>query len=199
MPWQQHRHWLTPIDGDRLPGQSHLVRNERTGEWFRWHRTPGDAGEARFMVPTRYALIANRRWDDDPWSYCLVLQPQPPFRFSKGGFETSAQAEPAPIDAEIPATITTSVTARDAATVLIVVELRDERGERARQWTFDGQGFHKGQTRSYAVTWRPSPEAAPGLYLIEIGVFSLEWGRLLHWNDGTGVLLLRDSEPAGEP
>lgn len=199
LPWQRHRHWLAPIDGDRLPGQSHVVRNERTGEWFRWHRTPDDAGEPRFMVPTRYALFGNRRWQGDPWSYCLVLTPQPPYRLSAGGFETRSHARPVAIDAETPVTITAAVSARTAASVIVVIELRDERGTRMLQWSLDGEVFDKDQMKRYDLTWQPPAGTEPGIYVIEVGIFAAGSGRLLHWNDGTGVLLLRGPSPLTEP
>jgi hypothetical protein len=79
----------------------------------------------------------------------------------------------------------------DETAALIVVELRDVRGVRMVQWTFDDQVLRRNQSVMYEVQWQPSPGTAPGIYVIEVGIFAGDWGRLRHWNDGTGVLLLQ--------
>ncbi len=190
LPWQRHRRWLQPLDRNPLPGQSHLVRNDRTGEWFRWERPEDGSGGPRFMVPTRYAEFVNRRWRADPWSYCLVLAPQPPFRFSTGGFATSAQALPASIAPGSTTTISAAVTAHKQATVLVTIEVHDARQSPVARWVFDGEVLSDRQTATYDVQWQAPHDLEPGLYVINVGVFAAGWGSLHHWNEGTGVLLI---------
>lgn len=189
--WQQHRHWLEPDEAGVPPGRSYLLWNRRTGERFRWGRVEGSSGEPRFLVPTRYAAIANRRWEADAWTYCLVLAPEPPFRLREHGFETSSQAREARLDAGATAAIMTSVTAARDATVLIDIELHNERGVKVAQWVFDEEPLRANQAATYEVEWRSSVDMEPGIYRIMVGIFAPGWSKLHHWNDGTGVLLLR--------
>jgi hypothetical protein len=185
-PWQQHRHWLyaeQPI-GAHL---SFLVWNRRTDEWFRW--LPGRArGGVRIPVPTRYADFVNRHWQDDIWVYCLTLTPDPPFVIRRGGFATSAHAEPVTQSAGATATIAVSVLSDHNARVLIDVELYSPTGVPVARWTFDDQTLTAREEAPYPVVWQLPEGAAPGLYTVEIGVFDPNWGTLHHWNDGTAVL-----------
>jgi hypothetical protein len=195
-PWQRHRHWLEPGESGVPPGRSYLVWNQRTGERFRWDHTEGRSGEPRFMVPTRYAAVANRGWRDDAWAYCLVLAPEPPFRLRQRGFETSSRVEDAVLEAGATAAIATSVIAEHDTTVLIDIELHNERGVKVAQWVFAEESLRAGRPATYAVEWRSPIDAEAGIYLITVGIFAPGWGRLRHWNDGTAVLLVGTSRPS---
>lgn len=197
-PWRQHRHWLVPGDGGVPPGQSYLLWNRRTDERFRWGRAESVSGKTRFLVPTRYAELANRRWQEDPWTYCLVLAPQPPFRMRVLGFETSSQAREASIVAGASTAITASVTAAHNATVLIDIEVYDERGVRVAQWVFDEEPLRADRPATYEVLWHSSVDMEPGIYVITVGIFAPGWGELRHWNDGTGVLMLKGSSSVAD-
>lgn len=112
---------------------------------------------------------------------------------------SSVYARPASLEAETPATIAAVVTARNEATVLIDIELRDERGLRVSQWVFDDQTLDKDRAAVYEVQWHPASDLEPGIYTIMVGVFTAGWGPLHHWNDGSGVLLVTRPESPVEP
>jgi hypothetical protein len=69
MPWRRHRHWLQ-LDAWYIGGpDAFLIVNQRTGRSYRFSYLHTRTGETRFFVPTRYALLFNRRWREDPWTF----------------------------------------------------------------------------------------------------------------------------------
>src|SRR5262245_19528415 len=84
--WVQHRLRLLAPDGYGVQDwlehwggspDEYIVRNERTGEAFDWSFEPATPDRLEFDVPTRYALLMNRRWRDDPSSLCRTTPAAP--------------------------------------------------------------------------------------------------------------------------
>jgi hypothetical protein len=80
-PLAQHRHmleahgwhvphWRPGPDGVWRPDL--VVLNQRTGRAFRWGFRHTADGRTEYYVPTRYALLANRGWMDEPWALCRL-------------------------------------------------------------------------------------------------------------------------------
>lgn len=196
-PWQQHRHALVsirdPVLAGDLPsaGISYLVRNQRTGQMFRWTRRPAHGGGASFLVPTRYAELINRRWEDDPWAYCLVRTPASTPGRRAGGYETSASTSFVVTSPGQQVEITASVTATHEATVLVDIEVSDPGGVTVNQAIYDQQMLTANAARSLVASWRVPADALSGLYSIRIGVFAPGWSHLYHWNDRAAVVIVQ--------
>lgn len=69
--FQQHRHTLNGPGDDFADVGPYLIWNRRTGDAIVQNVTEEPLGSARFFIPTRYALLTNRRWARDPWIACL--------------------------------------------------------------------------------------------------------------------------------
>jgi hypothetical protein len=197
MPWHLHRHRLIPDEVQVGRHDSYLVRNERTGELFRWGRARDQSSPVRILVPTRYAEIINRRWRDDRWSYCLVLAPDPPFHTRYWGFDTSIVIAAPELEAGAATTIDVFIVGEAATTVLVDVEVRDADGRRVAQWVWDDQQLSAGARTRYTMRWEIPPATAPGLYAVKVGLFAPGWGNVRHWNDGTAILFVRPATASG--
>jgi hypothetical protein len=197
-PWQPHRYSLSPGEVEVGQHDSYLVWNQRTGEMFRWGRERKPSMPVRVLVPTRYAEMINRGWRDDPWAYCLVLAPDPPFLSRYWGFETSIEVAPVEVAAGGAATIDAYIEGEHATRSLITVEVHDGSGARVAQWVWDDQPLLARTRARYTVRWDIPGDTAPGLYVVKIGVFVPGSGKLRHWNDGTAVLFVQPS-PAPRP
>jgi len=74
-----------------------------------------------------------------------------------------------------------SVSAATARAGLVDVEILDGVQNVAQRF-WDSQSFSDGQPRAYWLTWTAPPQARTAKYTVRIGVFSVHWGTLLHWN-----------------
>ena len=191
MPWQPHRHSLTPAEGQVGRHDSFLVWNRRTGEMFRWGRDRDSVAPVRILVPTRYAEVINRRWRDDPWTYCLVLAPHPPFHTRYWGFETSIVVAPPKVEAGGVVAISVFITSERATAVLVDVEMRDAGGMRVARWVWNDQQLPSDERAVYTMRWEVPRDRTPGLHSVKVGLFAPGWGELRHWNDGSAILFVQ--------
>lgn len=86
------------------------------------------------------------------------------------------------------ATITASVTSKNAGNVLIDVEVYNPAGTKVHQTFFSNQSFTAGQTRQFTVNWTTGATIVTGNYSVRIGVFSNDWSTLHHWNSIAGTV-----------
>jgi hypothetical protein len=77
---------------------------------------------------------------------------------------------------------TVNVTSEVARSALVDIEIYDPSGKKVKQFIFDGQAFAAGGTKTYPVQWNLPGNSTTGTYSIRIGVFSVGWGTLYHWN-----------------
>jgi hypothetical protein len=81
-------------------------------------------------------------------------------------------------------TIAATVTASQAASALVDVEVYNTAGQKVFQQWFDDQAFDAGQSQTYTVTYQPG---RTGTYTVKVGVFSVGWGILFNWNDNAAL------------
>jgi hypothetical protein len=81
------------------------------------------------------------------------------------------------------AKITVNVTSSVARSALVDVEVYGSDGRRVAQFVFDGQAFAAGGTKTYPIQWKVPANGVTGLYTVKVGVFSVGWGVLYHWNN----------------
>lgn len=190
-PWQQHRHRLTPAAVDLPDGLSYLVWNQRTGQMFRWLHDTTAPGEPHILVPTRYTSFHNRGWHDDPWAYCLVLAPEPPFRDHNHGFASWMQAGTPLAAPGALVSVTATVIADESRRVLVNIEIRDPNGVRVARWTYPDQELRAKHEASYTGAWSIPTGAALGIYTIQLEVFVPGRTTPRHWNAGTVIIVVR--------
>jgi hypothetical protein len=111
-------------------------------------------------------------------------------------YSSRAVASPSSVAPGGTASISASVTSRQASTVLVDVELYDPAGTKVFQQFWDNQAFSAGQTRTYTASWSVPATAASGAYSIAVGVFSPGWGTLNNWNGSAGTLSVSSAAPA---
>jgi hypothetical protein len=87
-------------------------------------------------------------------------------------------------------TIDVKVTATAAVKALVDVELYHASGEKVLQQVYEDQAFRPGETKAYTIVWTPLPEAAPGDYVVKVGVFAPGWGRRYDWNDAAARFIV---------
>jgi hypothetical protein len=114
---------------------------------------------------------------------------------SGSGFATGARVVPAEVPAGRTASITASVRSAAAAAALVDVEVHGPTGERVFQQWFDGQAFSAGQQKDYTVTWPVSAGAAPGRYVVKLGVFGPGWDPLYAWNNEAAQITVLAATP----
>src|SRR5215208_4512194 len=188
-PWLRHRHELVP-DSAVPDTLSFLIWNRHSGEMFDWgvRRIAGRVD--RFLVPTRYAELLNRGWEDDPWQYCLVLDPDPPFRFDKNRFVTSTAVQPTSARPGDTVRAAVTVTPRRTADVSALVLVLAPDGTEVMRHAVPGQSLRAGARVEYRVPITLSADAQEGVYVVKVGLFSAGWTSLHHWNDGTAAFLV---------
>jgi hypothetical protein len=98
-------------------------------------------------------------------------------------FTTSARPADTRVAAGARLPVDLKITSTAKTSVLVDVEIYNPAGEKVHQQAFDNQAFGPGETKVYTTFWSSPPDAAPGEYVVKIGVFTPGWGRLHEWND----------------
>jgi hypothetical protein len=106
-----------------------------------------------------------------------------PATTAQPGFASSAAVTPTSVAPGGIAAITVSVTSGTPMTGLVDVEVYSSAGAKAFQQFFDNEAFTTELTKTYAVSWPVPTTAAPGTYIVKVGIFSPGWGTLYSWND----------------
>ena len=75
------------------------------------------------------------------------------------------------------------VTSTAGIRVLVDVEIYSPSGEKVHQQAFDNQSFGPGETKAFTTIFPVPPGAAPGEYVVKVGVFTPGWGKVYDWND----------------
>jgi hypothetical protein len=100
---------------------------------------------------------------------------------------TSSISSPATLRRGSAETLTVSVTSGSTRSALVDIEIYAPNGSKVYQTYFDAQSFTAGVTKKYTATWRLPDNAARGTYTVKVGVFSVGWGTLYHWNNSAGT------------
>lgn len=117
-------------------------------------------------------------------------------RFESGGFTTEARVVPLRVPAGSRVSIDASVASNTSTSGIVDIEVFDLQHQRSYQRFFDNQQLPAGHPRSYIVTWDVPPAQPANLYRVKVGVFSLGWREIAHWNDDAAtfaVVALRSS------
>ncbi len=102
---------------------------------------------------------------------------------SSGGYTTSATVSPMSVSPGATASIAAVVSSVTASTVLVDIEVYTAAGAKVVQSYFDQQTFAAGVPRTYTLPWAVPAGQASGAYTVMIGIFTVGWGTLLHWNN----------------
>jgi endoglucanase len=125
---------------------------------------------------------------------CLILEsvwlPSNALAASPAFTTSTATVQPSSVAAGGTVAIVASATAISASAALVDVEVHNPVGTLAFQQYFDSQSFAAGQTRTYAVSWTVPGNAAPGTYVVKIGVFAPGWASLYQWNDSAAQIVI---------
>jgi hypothetical protein len=120
----------------------------------------------------------------------IPVQPVAAAPVSAGGFTTSAVVSANPVVAGTAVTITAAITATTDRTALVDVEVYDTAGHKLAQRFWDNRTFVHGSTRNFRLTWVVPGGQPAGTLRVDIGVFSVGWGTLYHWNRGATTLTI---------
>jgi hypothetical protein len=82
--------------------------------------------------------------------------------------------------------LTASVKANRAATVLVDLEVYSPNGTRVYQHAVDNAALASGAAREFATAWTVPAGSPAGLYTIKVGIFRPGWGGTLSWNNSAG-------------
>jgi len=85
------------------------------------------------------------------------------------------------------------VQSASAVSALVDVEVYGPDGTQVYTQSFDDQVFTAGQARSVAVSWTPPTSALQGTYTVKVGVFSVGWGTVCHWNNAAAMFTVTHS------
>src|SRR5215207_8676418 len=111
-----------------------------------------------------------------------------PSTTSAASYTTSASVAPATVPRGSKATITAAVKSSDTMKLLVDLEVYSPSGQKVFQKFWDNQSFTAGQQRTFSIDWTVPANSATGAYRIKIGLFSVGWGTMYHWNDNAGTL-----------
>lgn len=112
-----------------------------------------------------------------------ALPPSPAPPTQRLGFNTSAFAAQSRIAAGGRLPVDVKVTSTAGIRVLVDVEIYSPSGEKVHQQAFDNQSFGPGETKAFTTIFPVPPGAAPGEYVVKVGVFTPGWGKVYDWND----------------
>ena len=84
--------------------------------------------------------------------------------------------------------IDVQVTATADAKALVAVQMFHESGKDALKKELHTESFSAGQTKTYSTTWSVPANAAPGDYIVKVGLFRPGWGKLYDWNDSAATI-----------
>jgi hypothetical protein len=84
-----------------------------------------------------------------------------------------------PIDVKVTATV--------AARALVESEVYDPTGQRVFQQTYEDQSFRPGETKVYSTVWTVPEAAAPGTYVVKVGVFAPDRSTRFDLNDAAAT------------
>jgi hypothetical protein len=112
-----------------------------------------------------------------------------------GGFTSNVRPSTSQVVRGASVTLRVDVTAASARSALVDIEVYDTAGRKAFQRYWDGQSFRAGVRRTFTTTWTVPAAQASGTYRVDVGVFSLGWGALYHWNRGATSLTVTDGAP----
>jgi endoglucanase len=108
-------------------------------------------------------------------------------------FTTTATAAPAMVPAGSTTSITLDVTASSATKALVDLEVYSASGAKVYQQFWDNQQL-AGTSRapflsprnSFTASWAVPGSQAPGVYMVNAGIFTPGWGSQLNWNSDAG-------------
>ena len=106
-------------------------------------------------------------------------------------YTSSAGVSPSTVAQGSTVSITASVKSTTATNAVIDLEVHDASGVKVFQQIWDAQSFIAGQTTSYLAKWTVPVTAQKGAYTVKIGVFSIGWAKLYHWNDSASTLTVQ--------
>ncbi|HSE96020.1 MAG TPA: hypothetical protein VLD61_09010 [Methylomirabilota bacterium] len=114
---------------------------------------------------------------------------------------TGTTASPDPAAPGTSTTIRTSVTNTGAAAsgILVDMEVYNASVTKIHQQVTTGQGFQAGQQRSFQWIWAVPAAQPPGLYTVEIGIFSANWATRYTWQNNAGTVRVQSGGTGGSP
>jgi len=86
--------------------------------------------------------------------------------------------------------ITASATSASDFTGIVDVEIHNTEGEKVAQWVFSGQDLAAGQRCAYTIAWDVPDGLPPGMYAVELGVFSDGWGSVHGWKNSAQTIVI---------
>lgn len=98
-------------------------------------------------------------------------------------FSTNAQAGQPRVARGGKMPVDAKVTSTAGVKALIDIEIYSPSGEKVHQQAFDNQSFGPGEMKVVTTVWNVPVDAAPGEYMVKVGVFTPGWGKLHVWND----------------
>lgn len=101
-----------------------------------------------------------------------------------GGFTTSAGA--VTLTRGATATVDVAVTSATTRSALVDVEVYDSAGRKVFQRYWDRQAFTADTRRTMSAGWAVPANQAVATYAVRVGIFSVGWGTLYHWNHVAG-------------
>ncbi|MGB8956341.1 MAG: hypothetical protein WCC10_13290, partial [Tumebacillaceae bacterium] len=99
---------------------------------------------------------------------------------------THATAAVADIEVKNPQTITAEITSDTEALVLVDLVVYDPSGDMVLQKVVDNVNLEAGVAKQLPFTWTPPVDSEPGDYVVKIGVFGPNWGKMYDWNNNAG-------------
>jgi hypothetical protein len=111
-----------------------------------------------------------------------VLIPRGPWSVS---MTTSSVSLPGGKGLKLEAVVANTTATRGA----VNIEVYGPLGNRVHQFAFDDVFMAAGSHKFQAVWARPV-NSPPGMYRVSVGIFSRDWGRVLHWQDEAALVQL---------